>query len=152
MKLAFSGDARYTSFDGGYDRYVKTSKTRKPVDKKDYKRVVRMYCEMLAKTLESEGIVDLPCDMGAIAAVMIKRKPIFMGKKFVGYGKKDWKNGGAYDDSRKAFGIAFLPRHINGNMRCYGFVANRKLFKKMKELSDSFICPWIPMTFTDEMI
>lgn len=152
MKLAFSGKGRYTSFDGGYDRYVKTSKTRRPVGKKEYKKVVKMYCEMLAGILEREGIVDLPCDIGAIAAIRIRRKPLFMGSRFVGYGKKDWKNGGIYDDSREAFGLAFLPKHDNANMRCYGFVANRKLFKRMKALYDEFTCPWVPMRFTDEMI
>lgn len=152
MKLAFSGDAHYTSFDSGYERYVKGAKTRELVDRATYNRVVRSYCQLLVDRLYEEGMVDLPCNMGTLAAVKIKRKPQFRKGRFVGFGKLDWEKG-TYDDSREAFGVAFLPKHgINDNLRCYGFVANRRLYQRMRDRSEEFTCPWVPMKLTEDMI
>lgn len=152
MKLAFSGQARYADYDAGYELYTKRSKAGKSVDKKTYKKIVRLYCKFLADKLAAIGMADLPCDLGMIAAAFIPRKPQFRGEKFVGYGKVDWTTG-QFDGSTKAFGIVFIPRRrAKQNLRCYGFVANRKLFRAIKRISDSVDCPWKPMAFTDDMI
>ena len=152
MKLAFSGEGRYPEFEDGYRLYLKRARTNDNIDLKTYKKVVRLYCRRLAERLCENGIVDLPSGLGSIAAVTMDRKPQFRGTKFIGYGKKDWETG-QYDWSKKAFGIAFLARsRKKDNLRSYGFVANRRLFKKISEHKDSFYCNWKPLEFNDEMI
>lgn len=152
MKLAFNGEARYPDFEKGYELYVKRSKSGETMSLKAYKRVIREYCKTLADTLYEEGYVELPAGLGAIAAVIIDRKPQYRGKKFIGYGKMDWKKG-HYDGSNKAFGITFLPRRRKkDNLRCYGFVANRQLFKRVKSHSEDYQCKWRPLEFTNDMI
>ncbi len=152
MKLAFNGHAHYTDFADGYQLYVNRSRKGQCVDKKTYNRIVRMYCSILAERLQENGIVDLPNEMGMIAAAEIRRKPQYRGKKFIGYGKYDYKKG-HYDGIIKTFGLVFLPRRERKqNMRCYGFVANRVLFKRMKEKYESGLCLWQPIQFNDEMI
>ena len=87
-----------------------------------------------------------------ISAVTIDRRPQYRGKEFVGYGAYNWKDG-HYDGESKAFGIAFLPRtDKNHNLRCYGFVANRRLFKEMKKIYGEYDCPWTPAEYRNEMI
>lgn len=152
MRLAFSGQAKYPDMTDGYELYVSRTRAGKPVDLHTYTAVVKEYCSLLSEELKQIGFVDLPCELGMIAAVSIRRRPQFRGKKFIGYGKMDWKKG-HYDGEPKAFGLAFLPkRNKTNNLRCYGFVANRKLFKKMKELYQSYDCPWVPMEYGKEMI
>ena len=152
MKLAFSGEARYADYNDGYDLYVKRSKKGEYVDLKTYKRIIRQYCAIIADKLLEDGYVELPADLGAIAAVTIERKPQYRGKKFIGYGKMDWGKG-HYDGSNKAFGITFLPRRRKkDNLRCYGFVANRRLFRRVKEKSQDYHCKWKPLDFSEEMI
>lgn len=152
MKLAFNGEAKYPDFRDGYELYKSRTRSRECLNQKTYNRVVREYCKRLAARLEEEGMVDLPKGLGSIAAVTLERKPQFRGDKFVGYGTMDWKKG-HYDGSPQAFGIAFLPdRRKSQNLRCYGFVANRRLFQRMKERSSSFDCPWVPLELNDEMI
>ena len=152
MKLAFSGQARYPDMTDGYDLYVRRTRTGKPVDLKTYTAIVKEYCKMLAEDLENEGIVDLPCGLGSVAAVTIRRRPQYRGKKFIGFGKMDWK-AGHLDGRINAFGIAFIPRRDKtNNLRCYGFVANRRLFKRIKEKYDFGLCPWSPMEYGKEMI
>lgn len=154
MKLAFSGQARYTDFVPGYELYLKRTKGDTPLERAEYNRIVRRYCSLLADRLIREGMIDLPCDMGSIVAAKILRKPQYRGKKFIGYGKMDWSKG-HYDGSLRAFGLVFLPRrdrHRNANLRCYGFVANRQLFKNMKSRYESDDCPWTPVEFNDDMI
>ena len=151
-KLAFSGQGRYADYDKGYQLYRNRARGKECVKKDIYKKIVREYCSGLAGRLFEEGFVDLPNGIGSIAAATIKRKPQFRGKKFVGFGKKDWETG-TYDDSRKAFGLVFLPKWgQKGCLRSYGFVGNRQLFKKMKERYESFDCQWFPIEFNDEMI
>lgn len=153
MKLAFSGQARHTDFSDGYALYVKRSRnTATLLSFTEYKRVIRKYCAELAERLLHDGFVDLPCDMGLISAAQITRKPQYRGKRFVGYGAMDWKTG-CYDGRLKAFGLVFLPPHNrNRNLRCFGFVGNRRLFQQMKALYKSGNCRWKPMRFDDEMI
>lgn len=152
MKLAFNGQGRYTDFDEGYRLYVKRSKKGEYVDGKTYNRIIRQYCKLLSDKLFEEGIVDLPEGMGSIAAAILTRKPQFRGKTFVGYGKMDWQTG-HYDGKLKTFGIVYLPRHDkNPNLRSFGFVANRRLFQKVKERYEGYDCPWRPIEFNDEMI
>ncbi len=152
MKLAFSGEARYPDFEDAYELYLRRSRTRECVDEKTYNRVVKEYCKSLAERIEKEGFADLPCGLGTVAAVIMERKPQYRGKKFVGYGRYDWKTG-TRDGKLETFGIVFLPSHgRNQNLRCYGFVANRRLFKRMKESYDTGMSVWYPMRFNDEMI
>lgn len=153
MKLAFSGQGRYTDFEDSYKLYVNRSRNGDSVDRKTYNRIIRRYCSILAGRLVEYGIIDLPNDIGMIAASILRRRPQYRGKKFIGYGKRDWENG-CYDGSLKTFGLVFLPKlgHKRNNFRSYGFVANRKLFKEMKQMYENGDCNWSPITFNDEMI
>lgn len=152
MKLAFNGQARYPDMTDGYEVYVRRTRKNEPVDLHTYTAIVKEYCSLLAEDLENEGAVDLPCGLGTVAAVMIRRSPQYRGDKFVGYGGFNWEKR-HFDGEPEAFGLAFLPRRDkNNNLRCYGFVANRRLFKKMKELYRSYDCPWVPMEYGKEMI
>lgn len=151
MKLAFSGQGRYPDFEKGYALYVKRAKTDSYMDRKGYSRVIRAYCKELAGQLETNGMADIP-GLGSLMVSVFRRRPQYRGKKFIGYGKIDWKTK-EYDGSPKAFGVAFLPRHDrNQNLRCYGFVANRRLYQRLKEIYDGFDCPWTPLDFSNEMI
>lgn len=152
MKLAFSGQGRYADFDGGYALYLKRNKSQKPLDEKEYHRVVRAYCKMMAERLHDEGIVDLPNKNGSIMAVRITRKPQYRGKQFIGYGAMDWK-AGHFDGKLKTFGLVYMPRRdTTQNMRALGFVANRRLFKKIKERYISGESEWGLMDFNDDMV
>ena len=152
MKLVFNGQARYPDMTDGYELYARRSRKNEPVDLHTYTAVVKEYCRMLAEDLEKYGTADLPCGLGTVAAVNIRRRPQYRGKKFIGYGSYNWEKR-HYDGEPIAFGLVFLPkRDKTQNLRCYGFVANRKLFKKMKELNQSYDCPWVPMEYGKEMI
>jgi hypothetical protein len=152
MKLAFSGEARYPEYLSGYGFYVKRCRISKPLEFSEYKNVVRLYCASLAERLCKDGIVDLPAGLGQLCAAEIMRRPQYRGDKFIGYGKKDWDKG-HYDGSPKSFGIVYLPnRSRKASLRSYGFVANRKLFKRMKALYDQGYRPWTPIEFNDDMI
>ena len=152
MKLAFSGQAHYSDLSKGYDLYVKRSRKDEYFDRETYNRVVRLYCRRLGERLGSDGIVDLPCDLGSLAAATITRKPQYRGDKFIGYGKMDWEKG-HYDGQLKTFGIVYLPsRDRTQNLRCFGFVANRQLFKKVKGIYESDECGWRLLDFNDDMI
>jgi len=151
MKLAFSGQGRYPEFEDSYRLYKSRNRSREPLDEKTYRRVVREYCKLLHRDLLESGMVDLP-SIGSLYATIFRRRPLYHGDKFIGYGKMDWKKG-HFDGEPTAFGIAFLPnRKKTGNLRCFGFVANRQLFKRMKSVFSSDDCPWVPMEFDNEMI
>lgn len=152
MKLAFSGEAHYPDFSAGYQLYSRRVRSRVPMGFGVYKRVVRMYCASLAERLYDNGMVDLPSKLGQIYAAEITRKPQYRGKQFLGYGMKDWK-AGHYDGNMKAFGVVFLPNRMKkASLRCYGFVANRQLFKRLKSRYEDYYCPWAPLEFNDEMV
>jgi len=152
MKLAFNSQAHYTDFSKGYELYRRRNDGKELLDETTYRRAVKAYCKLLAKQLCERGIVDLPNDMGSIAAAEITRKPQYRGKKFIGYGKMNWETG-RYDGNLKAFGMVFFPkRNKNRNLRCFGYVANRQLFKKVKKIYESDDCRWRLMKFNDEMI
>lgn len=152
MKLAFSGEARYPDFQEAYDLYVGRSRKSECVDGPTYRRIVKEYCRSLAERLENYGMADLPANLGSIAAATITRRPQYRGKKFVGYGKMDWKTG-QRDGSPTAFGVVFLPnRDSDANLRSCGFVANRRLYQRMKADYDDGTAKWIPLEFNDDMI
>lgn len=152
MKLAFNGKGHYTDFSESYDLYVKRSRGGDVFDERTFRRVVRSYCRILSERLIRDGIADLPCNMGTIVAARITRKPQYRGKEFIGYGKKDWKTG-EYDGKLKTFGLVFLPKHgKNENLRCFGYVANRKLFQKVKSKYESDERTWELLDFNDDMI
>ena len=152
MKLAFSGEGRYPEFDDGYKLYCSRRRGKPSMTEQQYKKAVKLYCRALSSRLIDNGIVDLPTGLGSISAITLTRKPQYRGNKFIGLGKKDWESG-QYDGSFKTFGITFLPRHTKEhNLRCFGFVANRRLFQRMKEMYLSDNCSWIPLRFKDNMI
>lgn len=152
MKLAFSGQGRYPDLTEGYALYRKRSRKENALDEKMYNAVVKRYCKRLAERLVEEGIVELPNGMGTIAAATLTRKPQYRNGKFIGYGKRDYASGNL-DGTLKTFGMVFLPRHTkNQNLRCLGYVANRKLFQTMKERYMSGEADWLPMVFNEDMI
>lgn len=151
MKLAFSGKGRYTDYSAGFELYNKRAK-KETIDFETYKKIIKRYCELLSEKLYDCGIIDLPADLGLISAAIITRRPQYRGKKFIGYGKIDWQKK-QYDGQLKTFGVVYLPkRGKNENLRCLGFVANRKLFKRLKSKyeNDSSCFPMID--FNNEMI
>lgn len=149
MKLAFNSKAHHPDYTGGYERYSSRGGKYKF---KMYRKIIRRYCEMLASRLLDEGMVDLPGNLGSIAAAEITRKPIYKNGEFVGYGRRDWRTG-EYDGSLKAFGMVYLPRtDRNNNLRCLGFVANRELFTAMKKRYLKGEQKWELVTFDDSMI
>ena len=151
MKLAFNGQARFAEFNDGYELYSRRKRFENPVDFKTYKNVVRDYCKMLADELEHNGIAELPCGLGMLAAATFMRKPQYRGRKFLGYGTMNWHTG-KFDGSVNTFGIAFLPKFDKKNLRCYGFVANRQLFKRVKEEYRNEYRTWSPIEFNDKMV
>lgn len=152
MKLAFTTKARYSDYSEGYARYKVAKHSKGCVSERTYHSVVRAYCKMLADSLLSDGMVDLPCEMGSIAVANILRKPQYRNNKFIGFGKWDW-NTRAYDGQLKAFGIVFLPnRDTTNNLRSFGFVANRQLFRRIRAAWQNKEVAWVPVEFNDEMI
>lgn len=152
MKLAFNRQARYTDFSSGYELYIHRARKNAPVERAQYNRVVRMFCRKLTEHLLEYGIVDLPADTGFIAAATITRRPQYRGKKFIGFGGYDYAKK-QYDGKLKTFGLVFLPKHDrNKNLRCFGYVANRQLYKRMRDKYNSGDCPWTPIDFNDNMI
>lgn len=149
MKLAYSGSNRFADYVSGYTLYCNRKGT---LSLTDYKRVVRNYCKLLADRLTEDGIIDLPANLGSVAVANMKRRPQYRGKKFIGYGSIDWKTG-QFNGDINAFGIVFLPnRRLTDNLRCYGFVANKRLFQKLKASYINSECFWHPMDFTNDMI
>lgn len=152
MKLAFDSQAKYTDFSNSYDSYVKRSRRGLSFDKSTYNKVIREYCKILSERLFTKGFIDLPKDMGSISAAVIRRKPQYRGNRFVGFGGMDYTTG-LRDGKYKTFGIVFLPKHSkNANLRCLGFVANKRLFRRMKNRYTEPECCFVPIDFTEEMI
>ena len=152
MKLALNGLGHYADFDAGYELYSKRTRIGNPVEQTMYNRVVKAYCRILADRLENEGIVDLPCGLGSISTAIITRKLQYRGDKMIGYGAMDW-NKGERDGKLRTFGMVYMSRRDhNNNLRCFGFVANRQLFKRLKEKFTKGESNWTPIKFKEEMI
>lgn len=151
MRLAFDNQAHYTDFAAGYQLYLNRCRNGNPLDEKTYRRVLKMYCKCIAKHLQNAGMADLPNGLGTIAVANIRRNGRWKDGKMIGHGGYDWKNRAPYD-TLKTFGIVYLPKHGKGNLRCYGFVANRRLFKAMKEKYLSGDSGWTLMEYNDEMV
>ena len=151
MRLAFFNSKKYADYSGGYALYAKRGRGRKLVDEKMYGRVVREYCKALADRLCTDGSVTLPNGMGVISSAILTRRPQYRGDKFIGYGKFDYKKK-EYDGTLKTFGIVFLPSHDCPNLRCFGYVANKRLFRKMKSMWISGDAEWVPVIFNDSLI
>lgn len=151
MKLAFHNEGHYTDFSESYELYKKRAVYGEELSERQFRKAIREYCKLQAERIRAVGIVDLPRDLGSVAAAILVRRPQYRGKKFIGYGKKDWSTG-YYDGKMKTFGMVFLPkRHKKENLRSFGFVANRNLFKETKSFFESDDC-WKPLEFNDEMI
>lgn len=152
MKLAFSGQGRYPDFTKGYRLYCSRARKDDVVNEETYRKIVREYCKILSERLVNDGMIDFPGLLGSVAAIELKRRPQYRGKKYIGFGKMDWEKG-HYDGTFKTFGIGFLPKRGKiENLRCYGFVANRRLFKQVKERGAEENCGWVPLAFNDKMI
>lgn len=150
MKLAFSGYGRYAKYDDGYVLYCSRARSKDVVTKSQYMSIVKMYCKLIADEIEKTGFAELPY-IGNIMCAEIDRKPQYRGNKFIGYGKRDYSKGGEYDGSIKAFGVVYMPnRDATCNLRCLGFVANRRLFKKLKKHNTENEYMLVP--FNDDMI
>lgn len=152
MRLIFTGQGRYPEYDEAYERYKRRSRVGKPVYPKVYRSVIRAYCKVLADRLLETGSADLPCELGTIAAATITRLPQYRGRRFIGFGKRDFITQ-KFDGTLKAFGIVYLPRRDKCNsLRCLGFVANRELFKKVKAHYLTDECTWSTVEFNNDMI
>lgn len=129
--MYFNGKALKPNFRAGYERYlrrcVKTPKDR-VLSFSQYVKSVRSYCKMLANRLEQEGTTDLPCGIGSVVAVSIRRKPIYDATA------KKWRSK-TRDNGPYAFGFIFSPRRDigNGNLRCYGIRVNAQLYTRMRK-------------------
>lgn len=151
-RLPFSGQGRYPEYSAGYALYKKRSRKETVVDEIIYRRVVKAYCKALAEEIYKNGMVDLPGRCGMISTATITRRPQYRGDKFIGFGKMDWERG-CLDGTYKAFGIVYMPRHDrNSNLRSCGFVANRRLFQRVKGAYEERKVSWIPLEFSDSLI
>ena len=136
--MFFGKGTRQADFGPGYDRYLGRSRKSpqdRVLDKSAYRTVVMDYCKYLAKRLEGEGMIDLPCGIGSIVAVSIRRKPTYDKVR------KAWR--GTKGD-KYTFGFIFSPRREEGNenFRCYGFRANAELYRRMRKMYDDNALPF----------
>jgi len=145
MRL-FNGKARYPDFDKPYELYLKRSERSFSVLSKGmFIDIVRRYCKRLSEELDSNGYVDLPLDIGALSAVRISRTPKYdrTNKRYISADTIDWaetKRSGSIvrKHDNRTFGICFLPKRAKGmeNFRAFGIVANRQLYRRMKNRFD----------------
>lgn len=151
-KFVFSGKGRYPDFTEGYTLYSNRCRKTIPVSSVVYNNIIRDYCKYLSVSFERNGMVDFPNGIGTLFTAVFQRKPQYRGKTFIGYGKMDWETK-HFDGSNTAFGIVYLPnRNKVQCMRCYGFVANRRLFQRLKKQYIEQTCDWKPMIFNEKMI
>lgn len=139
----FNGESHYPDMSDGYRLYLERCRNtdeRVILTEKQYNNVIRMFCRSLAGDIESNGMVDLPCGMGTIAAVRISRTPKYIkSERRYAYRSVDWDRTRAdgrivISDEPYAFGIAYMAKHMSrvSNSRCFGIRANKALFKRMK--------------------
>ena len=152
--IPFKHTARYPDLTNGYMLYRNRSMNTPPdrlLTEEQYNRIVKSYCKELAGRIESQGVADLPSDMGAIVAVNIYKKPVYNAKekKYKLARSIDWNATRetkeiVYKDCPNTFGFVFAPKHIKKNniLRCFGFVANKALYKRLKAKYDEGILPF----------
>ena len=104
MKRPFYGTAKYADMTGGYRLYASRKKKGEPVDIVRYSKVVKAYCRRLAERLGKDGMVQLPCGLGLLAAAMVRRKPRYKDGRFVGIGRFNPRTR-EYDGTMEAFTI-----------------------------------------------
>lgn len=147
--VLFKGESRYPDLSAGYTLYRHRSATtpqERVMTEEQYNKVVKAFCKNTAERFEEEGIVDMPCGMGSVAAVSVTKKPTYdpvLGK-YRSANNIDWESTRREGkvirkDGRRTFGIAFVPKRLEGlsNFRCFGIRANKALFKKLKKQYDS---------------
>lgn len=152
--MFFDNKARRPNYDSGYAKYLgRCAKTKadKVFDRSRYISIVKDYCKMLAQRLEDEGTIDLPCGMGSIVAVSIRRRPRYNKRtgKWHLANSIDWemfRNEGVkmYKDDKYTFGFIYSPRREEGfeNLRCYGIRANEELYSRMRKKYDDGELPF----------
>lgn len=146
--------AKYPDLADGYRLYSNRSMTTpryRVLREKDYNRVVKYYCEVLAEILEKEGRVNLPCGLGMIVAVNIRKRPVYDSRdgKYRPARNIDWdltRQSGqmTYKDGTNTFGFVYVPKIMKsrGVLRCLGFVANRQLYRRMRKMYDEGTLPF----------
>lgn len=140
----FNGESHYPDMSDGYRIYLDRCRNTDKnliLTEKQYNNIVRMFCKSLASDIENNGMVDLPCDTGMIAAVRIQRTPKYIkNEKRYAYTAVDWNK--TREERRivktnepETFGIAYIAKHTKKMVcsRCFGMRANKSLFKRMKK-------------------
>ena len=152
--VLFKGEARYPDLESGYELYKRRSvKTDKEnlLDQVTYNRIVKQYCKELAGRLLEEGVVDLPNDIGCVAAVEVTKRATYdrRQKKYRSVGLVDWnatREAGEIvrKDGNKTLGFVFSPKRVKGhnNLRCFGIRANKALYKKVRAMYDEGDLPF----------
>ena len=144
----FKDEARYPDMTEGYalyrNRSANTPESR-IMDMVTYSRVVKKFCRELSERLEAEGMTDFPSDMGSVAAVRIRKKPVYDRRtgRFRPSCSVDWNETRRIGtivkrDGGQTLGFVFLPKRTKGrdNFRCFGIRANKALYRRMKSVFD----------------
>lgn len=146
--------AKYPDLADGYRLYSNRSMTTpryRLLGEREYSRVVKKYCRQMAVVLEEEGSVNLPCGLGMVAAVNIRKRPVYDSRegKYRPARNIDWgltmQSGQmTYKDGTNTFGFVYVPKIMKsrGVLRCLGFVANRLLYRRMRKMYDEGTLPF----------
>lgn len=152
--MFFDKKARIPDLRSGYERYVgRCANTKKEniLDYSTYRKIVDDYCGMLAQRLEQEGTIDLPCGIGSIVAVAMRRRPTYDKKanRWRSSQAVNWKatkreGTVVYHNTPNTFGFILSPRREKGyeNFRCYGIRVNAKLYARMRKQYDDGMLPF----------
>lgn len=147
--IPFKGEERYPDLKPGYELYSKRAyrtPEKNRLSEAEFSRIVKAYCKLLSERLVNEGFIELPYDIGAVAAVKIRRTPKFdpIRKSWRTADSIDWKETKkagriVRKDEQETIGFAFVPKHAKGRdiFRCFGIRSNRMLYDKVKERYDS---------------
>lgn len=150
----FVNKAKYPDLSNGYLLYRNRSSltpTDRLLAEQKFNRVVKKYCKELATRIEEQGVADLPSDIGALVAVNIRKRPVYdkREKKFRPARNVDWNKTRetkeiVYKTDPNTFGFVFVPKHVKGRniFRCFGFVANKSLYKRLRSKYNDGILPF----------
>lgn len=152
--MPFTHKAKYPDLTNGYLLYRNRSSLT-PSDRllteQQFNRIVKKYCKHLACNVEECGVADLPSDIGAVVAVSIKKRPFYdtREKKFKPARSIDWNKTRetkelVYKTDPNTFGFMFVPKRMRGMgiFRCFGFAANKSLYKRLRAKYNDGILPF----------